>query len=505
MLTLAGCGNRGTEPTAVLRADVVGSFAELGSPSRAALTQATQLGLVQFDGAGQIVPGLAASWRVVDGGRSIIFRLRPAKWSDGRALKARDVVAVFQRIMLPGSRNALKPLLAGIDHAAAVAAGRAPVGLLGVSAPLEMVVEIRLSSPDAGLLQLLALPDAAIVRGGTKPPSIGPFAVADASARPVLLTRNARYFRADATRLGGVALTAAPDAAAAVARFAHGETDLVAGDGIAGLGEATTVAAPSALRIEPTWGVYGYQANLAKGPLADPRVRRALAMTVDRAGLLARLFRIPLMAPLVSLVPPDASSGVGAPAVPDWTALDAPARTALATQLLGAAGFGAATPLRLTISLLPGYEHRRVAAAVARDWAGLGVIVDMVERAPDAQRRAVARGDYDLAVVEHVAPTPNALFFLRPFTCAGNGGGTGSYCNPGADALIDGARTMADEDARAEALAHAEAAMLADTPMIPLFVPVRWALVARGVQGWTANQSGQHPLAALDIAKDGRR
>ncbi len=499
---VAACGGGGGERTAVLRADVVGTLDDPASPPRIALTQATQLGLVQFDGRGQVVPGLAASWRVVDGGRSIIFRLRPAKWSDGRALKAKDVVAVFQRIMAPGSRNTLKPLLSGIDNAASTSGGRAPMKLLGVSAPLEMVVEIRLASPDAGLLQLLALPQAAIVRGESRPPAIGAFVVADAGARPIVLARNTQYFAADTTRLGGVALTAAPDAPAAVARFAHGQTDLVTGDGIAGLGEAVTVAAPSALRLEPTWGVYGYRANLKSGPLADARVRRALAMSVDRAGLLARLFRIPAMVPLVSLVPPDASDGAGPPAVPDWTAIEAPARRALAAQLLGAAGYGPDKPLRLTIGVPPGYEHARIADAAARDWAALGVVAQIVERAPEAQRRAVARGDFDLAVVERTAPAPNALFFLRPFTCKGSGG---TYCNPGADALIDGARTMADEDARAEALAHAEAAMLADTPMIALFVPVRWALVARGVTGWTINQGGQHPLAALDIAKESRK
>jgi oligopeptide transport system substrate-binding protein len=138
---------------------------------------------------------------------------------------------------------------------------------------------------------------------------------------------------------------------------------------------------------------------------------------------------------------------------------------------------------------------RQIFDRIADGWRGLGVDAQAVERAPEAQAAAIARGDYDLAVVERSAPAPKPLFFLRPFTCAARSG----YCNAGADALIDGARTMADGDARAEALVHAEAAMLADTPMIPLFVPVRWALVGRGVTGWTANQSGQHPFAALDI------
>ena len=499
-LLLAACGGGDGERAANLRADIVGDMADPASPVRTALTQMTQLGLVQFDGAGQIVPGLAASWRTVDGGRSIIFRLRPATWSDGRALKAGDVVATFRRIMAPVSRNPLKSLLAGIDNAEAVTAGRAPVALLGVSAPLANVVEIRLSSADAGFLQLLALPQAAIVRGEARPPSMAAFSIVDIRARPIVLRRNERYFANPSTHLGGVTVSPSADPSLAVARFVRGDTDIVLGNGLAGIGEARTLAPRDTLRIEPAWGVYGYRVNLAKAPLDDPRVRRALAMTVDRDGLVRRLFNIPTMVPLVSLVPPDAGSGATTAAVPDWSSLDVAARLAEAAALLRAAGYGPDKPLRVQVALPPGREHRMVFDAVASGWAALGVVATAEERAPMAQRLAVMRGDYDLALVEQTAPTATPLFFLRPFTCAARGVEGRGYCNKSADALLGAAQTMADDDMRAEALAHAESAMLAETPMIPLFVPVRWALVARAVTGWTPNPGGQHPFATLDLS-----
>ncbi len=495
-LLLAACGHGGGGD-ATLRADVVGRWDDPASPPRVTLTRSTQLGLVQFDGKGQIVPGLAASWRVVDQGRSLIFRLREAKWSDGRSLRAADVVQVFRRIIAPGSRNPLKPLLAGIDNAPAIMDGRAPAALLGVTAPLDMVVEVRLSSPDTGMLELLALPQAAIVRGESRPPAIGAFAVADAAKRPLRLARNPRYFDAIDTKLGSVSLNATPDATSAIARFLRGDSEIVIGDGIAGLEEARRLAPRGTLRTEPTWGVYGYLANLKTGPLADPRVRRALAMAVDRETMVRSIFNRAEVVPLVSLVPPDAGSGLTAP-VPDWATLDVPARRALALQLLGAAGYGVAHPLRLTLLLPAGRDHADVAAAAARDWAMSGVTLVVAVRDPAAMRAALASGSYDLALVERTAPAAQPLFFLRPFTCSGS---AGRYCNPGADALIDAARAMPVEDDRAAALAHAETAMLADTPMIPLFVPVRWALVARSVDGWTENQGGQHPFAGLSLGR----
>jgi ABC-type oligopeptide transport system substrate-binding subunit len=333
------------------------------------------------------------------------------------------------------------------------------------------------------------------VRGESRPPTIGAFMVADAGKRPLRLVRNPRYFDAADTGPAAVVLNAAPDPDAAVARFVRGDTDLVVGDGLAGLDAARRLAPRGTLRSEATWGSYAYLANLQAGPLADPRVRRALAMAVDRETLVRGVFNRAEVVPLVSLVPPDAGAGPVAP-VPDWAALDLPARRALALQLLAAAGFGFGHPLRLTLLLPPGADHDTVAAAVARDWALSGVALDIRRLAPPAMRAALAAGTYDLALVERTAPAAQALFFLRPFTCAGSGG---RYCNPGADALIESARAMADEGARAAALAHAETAMLADTPMIPLFVPLRWALVSRRVGGWTENQGGQHPLAALSL------
>jgi oligopeptide transport system substrate-binding protein len=41
-------------------------------------------GLISFDAAGELVPGVAASWQIEDSGRRYVFTLRPdARWSNG--------------------------------------------------------------------------------------------------------------------------------------------------------------------------------------------------------------------------------------------------------------------------------------------------------------------------------------------------------------------------------------------------------------------------------------
>ena len=494
LAVLAACGGERADPGATLRVDLV-TVPGGGEPDRT-IAAATQVGLVGFDAGGGVVPALASSWRIADDGRSVIFRLRPRQWPGGKPVTAADVVAAFRRAAVPGSRNRARPLLAALANGAAVVAGTLPPAALGIDAPVDNVVEVRAAGVMPGLLALLAQPELAVVAAGPHPPALGPLRLADAARRPIVLTRNPAA-PAGATRLGAIELTPGDDPAPAIARFARGRTDVVIGGGLAGFDDARLLAASNALRVEPAWGVYGYLVHAA-GPLADPRVRRALAMAVDRDDLGSRLFGVAL-APVLGVVPP--LPGAAAPALPDWAIAAPPARLDLARALLAAAGFDAGHPLTVTISLPDAREHAAIAAEVATDWARIGVQTRTVVRSPAAHAIAVAHGTYELAVVERSAPFASPLPFLTPFGCDRGGG----VCDPAADALVATARSAADPAAAAAALGAAEAALVADTPMIALFAPVRWALVAPRVDGWVANAAGQHPLALLAVGGRGPR
>lgn len=493
---LTACGSRdGDSGGATLRVDAIGTLENPGSPPRQILLGETQQGLVRFDAGGQPVPGIASSWRFTADGRSIIFRLRAAKWSDGRPVRANDVVASFRRIMAPASRNPLKPLLATIVNAREVAAGTLPTSALGVEAPVDSVVEIRLAAPTPELLALLALPDAALLRPGNDPPASGPFTLADGSRRPVRLRRNVDFHSHESVALAAIEMMPVADGIEAIARFTRGATDIVTGGDIAGLGDARTLVRPRALHVEPVWGVYGYIANVSRGALADVRVRQALAMVIDRPALIERLFAVRGMAPVTGLIPPTMTS-MSTPAQPGWAAQPAEERLASARALLKTVGFGPDHPLELVVSLPDGREHQAVLQAVAADWSAIGVIPKLRVQAAPAHARSVARGDFDLAQVELVAPIDAPAALLRPFGCEVRLGG---YCNP----LVDRAQIPSRD--RAAAQAQAEEQIVADAPLIALFTPLRWSLVAPTVTGWIDNPGGRHPLSKLDVSKSGSK
>ena len=498
---LAACDGAGDAkaPGATLKIDVIGEFdpaasrTVIGGP-RDVLMNATQVGLVDFDADGRVIPGLATSWRVSDDGLSYIFRLRDARWEDDRAVTAGDVVAVLRRIVAPDSHHPLKPVLRRIENAPAVMAGKKPPKALGVFDPLPNIVEIRLASPQPQLLQILAHSSMAILRRGEFPPANGAFRVEDGEHRPIRLRRNDAYYDQSAVALSRIELMPMPEAVEAVGRFRRGAADVVTGGTIAGLSEARTVPVPQALRIEPSYGVYGYLANSRKGAMKDVRVRRALSIAIDRAALL-QLVDVPMVRPVYGLVPPNLPS-YGEPPAPPWTALPAEARLAEALALLAEAGYGPDNVLAVEISVPAAREHAAIAERVSRNWGEIGVHTRLITRSSAAHRKAMAAGQYQLALVERLSPVDSGYFFLAPFTCAAKAGG---YCNREADRLVDATTTMHDLGARLRTLQAAEALIAADQPAIMLFVPVRWSLVHPRVSGWTENITGTHPLSRLDV------
>lgn len=478
---IAGCGDSAPEGGR-LRVAVVGRPAA-GLSARLE-AEATRPTLVARDGSGQIVPSLATSWRFVDDGQGLILRLRPVRWSNSAPLVASDVVASFRRA---AARAEPAMLASGLAAADAVATRAAPQARLGVRAPTARVVELRLAAASPHLLAWLAEPAMGIFKAGKASPTLAAYSAAGPADHRTL-TRRSKAALAD--RLpAAITIATFDDSAAAVAAFRRAEFDIVVGDGLAGLGNARTAARPEALRIDALTGVYGYVINSRRGALADPSVRRALMLAVDRLAI-TRRFGVPAMAPITGLRGSSSAAETSEAAATASNASSPEAGREAARRLLAAAGYSLQHPLGLRLLLPPGRDHAVVAEAVAADYAAIGVVLSLAE-ATDIDDR-MKRGDFDLAVTEaSLAPADDAALLAR-WRCA-----RGSFCNPDADLLLDAASRAAPAQ-RAALLDRAEAAMLVGPPLVALFTPIRWALVARGVEGWTPNRAGSHPLARLD-------
>ena len=240
------------------------------------LLDATAQGLVRFDAAGQIEPGLAERWIVVDQGRTYIFRLREAEWSNGAKVTAEEVAIILRRAIAPGSRNALKPFLSAIDD---------------IVAMTEQVIEVRLSRPRPDLLKLFAQPDLAVLRM-SPPGGTGPFRVASTAGLGVMLRPafDPTHSPDDDTVEPGPERNVqliGETAAVALLRFAHKESDYVAGGTVSDWPMvALAKIAPANIQLDPAAGLFGLAVINRSGLLVSPAGRGAVAEAIDRVALI---------------------------------------------------------------------------------------------------------------------------------------------------------------------------------------------------------------------------
>lgn len=431
------------------------------APSDAVLIGAAAEGLVRLDAAGQIVPGLAERWNVSDDGLSYIFRIGDRRWPDGGRVTARFVVTQLRAATAPATRNPMGLVLTGIEE---------------IVATTDEVLEIRLKAPRPNLLQHLARPELAIVREGA---GAGPFRVEHDGDEHLHLTRTVPAGEEDRE---DVVLLAAARPALAVALFDDELADVVLGGTLDDYPLLKAADPPAAaVRIDPTAGLLGFAVVDVRGPLASREVRHALSMAVDREGL-ARRLDVPGLQTRATLAA-DGLSSLPAPAAPYWLTAPLATRQAEARRLIASQG---SVPVRVRVAIPAGPGYRLLFAHLKRDWAAIGI---------DAVRVDMPRSA-DLRLVDAVAPSRGASWYLERFTCARS-----PACDEGADVALAGARAAGTPSERAAFFADADRRLTDAAVFVPIAAPMRWSLVAPRLTGFRTNALGVHSLT--DLLGDG--
>jgi oligopeptide transport system substrate-binding protein len=464
LLLLGGCDAQERGPIAI---SAIGGPPRFLNPNRdrldtpsAILLEAAAQGLVRFDSRGEIEPALARRWVVSDDGLRYTFRLDRLRWPGGAQVTAEQVAARLRAAASPASRNRLKPVLGAIDE---------------IVAMTDEVLEISLRAPRPNFLQLLAQPEMAVLRNGE---GTGPYRSEAAVDGALRLSQQPREEESDAEPPPAVLLHG-EQAAIAVARFAIGEAELVAGGTLGDLPLARAAGLPAAaLRFDPVAGLLGLAFIDSEGLWGRVEARQALSMAIDRPALVAVL-RVPGLAARESLLPPGIE-GLASVSAPAWILDPLPVRRERARRALRALTEGGTATVRVALPDSPG--HRVLFARLRADWAAIGI---RAERVPET-------GPGDLRLIDETAPAGLASWYLRHFTCEAS-----RLCLPAADEMMAAARIAPNAAARRGLVANADRILAAHAPYIPLAAPVRWSLVAPRLTGFRPNAFGRHPIAEL--------
>ncbi|MCE3285063.1 MAG: oligopeptide transporter periplasmic oligopeptide-binding protein [Steroidobacteraceae bacterium] len=455
-------------------------------------------GLTAVAADGSAVPGAAQSWTVTADGLEYRFTLREnLRWSNGDPLVAADYVAGMRRLVDPKTASPYAQFIDPVLHAPAITRGERKSTELGVSAPDDRTVVVRLASPAPYLLGLLAQPPtyplhgASFAANGTeharpgKLLSNGAFVLDDwVIGSHVVARRNPRYWNDAATRLERVHYLHIGDAGTELRQYRAGQLDF-------------TYVVPqqqfpwirqnlaSELHLAPQLSVYYYGFNLTRPPFKDrPGLRRALSLVIDRDRLVTAVTGVG-EAPAYGWVP----RGIWnyTPQQFDYAGKSYEARVAEARRLYAEAGYTAEKPLDVELRYSSGDTHNRVAVAIAAMWReALGVQTRLYAEEFRALLQSIERQDTQVFRSSWVADFNDAYTFAQLLK-TGFGINLTGYSNRRYDALLADAVQQADPARRRALLEEAERVMLADHPVLPLYFYVNKHLVKPWVRGWSDN------------------
>lgn len=455
------------------------------------------VGLMTNDQNANITLGVAASWTVSDDGQVYTFYLRKdAKWSDGTPITAKDFVYSFRRTTLD-----LKNSIDGIRNGKALSRGLMQDGEnLGVRAVDDYTLQIFLETPDPLFIEKMQgrisypVPKHVIEKFGedwTKPENMvsnGPYKLVEWKPNEYIkVVKNEFFYDAANVKIKEIYYYPIQDRLNSFEQFKEGKLDLVESFPLEKY-KWLKENMPNETRVSSYLGIYYYIINLNLPKFQDVRVRKALAMLVNREFLTENI-AIAGEIPAYSFATPMENY---TPAQFSFVSLSPEERLKEAKKLLQEAGYSAAKPLTIKLRYNTSKDHKKVAVAVAKMWKDVGIEVEVSDLPTSKHYAEIRKGNFEIARAGWIVNFADASNFLQNFL-PNSRSNYGGYNNPRYEQRMRQVAEVIKPKVRAKIMQEAEQIMLDDYATIPLYYYVSRNLVSQHLKGWFPNSPDIHP------------
>lgn len=457
-----------------------------------------------------VQPGVAKAWTISPDGLRYRFEIDPqARWSNGDPVTAHDFRFSIERILSPALGAPYAYMLYAIEGAEAFSNGDLDdFSKVGVHAPDPSTLEIQLKHPTPYFLSLLAHntwwpvhPPTILAHGSmtdrispwTKPQNFvgnGPYTIEDWRLNNrVTVTRNPHYRQASTASLQRIHFLPI-EAETEERAFRAGHLHITSTVPIHRI-DWYRENRPEELHVDTALGVYYYMLNTAHGALADARVRKALAYSINRQAITEHILKAGQQ-PAYHFTPPNAGGY--------HCETNLPYDPELARELLAEAGFpgGAGFP-KFELLYNTSEAHRTIAVAIQQIWKQeLGIEIELHNQEWKAYLSTREAKDFDILRAAWFGDYDDPYTFLSLGETE-NGNNHSGWSHPQYDALMQQSAQEQDPAKRKALFQQAEAILLDEMPFIPIYFYVTSRLIHPSVQGWYPSLLDNHSYQAIRL------
>ncbi len=486
-------------------------------------------GLMQMDAEGAAIPALAESYDVSEDGLTYTFHLRDAQWSNGTAVTAADFVFAWRRICANAGEYAyMMDEIANIKGAAAIIAGdESDTSTLAVTADDDKTLVVELEVPVSFFPSLMYFPTFYPINEefynsledgtyGTSPEtflSCGAFVLSDYLPGTANLTvsKNPDYWNAESVQLDGISYQVVGSSDNALTAFKNQSLDVVmiSGNQVAAAEEDADL---SQNLVVTGAGYMWYlsfsqtEKNAQGGMLANQNLRLAITNAIDREALVDNYVMDGSLATYTAVPPQFAASAstgddfsADQEMFADYVGYDVEKAQAYfedAKQELGADSF----EFTVIYGNNEGDEVAKVAQAIKEQVEGnlAGLTLNLQPMTKAERLDKMQNDNYDVALTRWGPDYADPMTYLGMWV-TNNSNNYGFWSNADYDALIADCTTgayVSDYDARWSALYEAEALVMQEAVIAPLYTKANANLIASGVEGIDF-----HPVAINRVYK----
>ncbi|MCW2922492.1 MAG: transporter permease [Thermoleophilia bacterium] len=440
---------------------------------------------------GRLIPYLASGQPTVsNGGLRYTVTLRPTRWSDGMPVTAADVKLGYTRAR-PGFYGTF------FSPVRSVTAIGARTIRFDLTMPVPWFGELLASSVVAPVPSHVVKARGARWTHLTYLVTAGPFKVASGRGRSELvLARNPEWWGARSVRLKEVQLLAVASASVSPT-FRAGRLDVTLRNGSIHPSALTSWKDDPRFHEVPRGdGQYLYL-NTKVPELANPAVRRGIALAIDRAAI-GTIVRPGLDQPLATIMPDDIRGAASVNAGSRLLAASGVAEPSRANAELAAGAWVRGPKLDLYYATTG--KNALIVGQIQANLASVGVdVVPHPTAQSDFAKTGIGisptRSDVDMVLQGWLPDYSDPQNFHQLFTCANVDAGlnTSNLCSPEFDATYASA-VNSTGGARLDAHRALEDLLTGPSglmPAVPLYRPVGDNLVQTWVAGFSQHASGR--------------